>query len=108
MSLAAIEGIREGSLYVSTGGGWSPMTEAILRRLAGRPGVQLVAATDANAQGEAFADRLREIAEAVDCDRSRLRPPAEDWNDVLKDKPKMEREKTRGDWLPPARRSRQG
>ncbi len=108
MSLAAIEGIREGSLYLSTGGGWSPMTETALRRLADRPGVQLVAATDANAQGEAFADRLREIAEAVDCDWSRLRPPAEDWNDALKEKPKIERRETRRDWLPHTRRSRQG
>ena len=28
MSLAALEGLRDGSLYLSTGGGWSPATEA--------------------------------------------------------------------------------
>lgn len=58
--LAAFEGMREGSLYLSTGGGWSPATEAAVRVLAARPGAQLVAATDANAQGEAFAVRLTE------------------------------------------------
>jgi hypothetical protein len=63
MSLASLEGFREESLYLSTGGGWSPATAASMRSLADRPGTQLVAATDANAQGEAFAVRLREIAE---------------------------------------------
>lgn len=92
MSLAAIEGIREGSLYLSTGGGWSPTTEAALRLLASRPGAQLIAATDANPQGEAFACRLREIAGAVDCDWMRLRPSVEDWNEVLKRKTLKERE----------------
>ena len=52
--------------------------------LADRPGTQLVAATDANAQGEAFAVRLREIADAAGCDWLRLKPPAEDWNDALR------------------------
>lgn len=108
-SLAALEGPREGSLYLSTGGGWSPVTEAAVRVLASRPGARLVAATDANAQGEAFATRLRAIAEEVGCDWLRLRPPAEDWNEVLKAKVQEEgerREERRG--LPHARQPRQG
>jgi hypothetical protein len=84
MSLASLEGFREESLYLSTGGGWSPATAAAIRSLADRPGTQLVAATDANAQGEAFAVRLREIADAAGCDWLRLKPPAEDWNDALR------------------------
>lgn len=84
MSLAAFEGLREGSLYLSTGGGWSPATAAALRLLAARPGAQLVAATDANAQGETFAARLRAIAEETDCDWLRLTPPADDWNDAVR------------------------
>jgi hypothetical protein len=33
LSLAAIEGVREGTLYLSTGGGWAPATVAALQRL---------------------------------------------------------------------------
>ena len=84
MSLAAFEGLREGSLYLSTGGGWSTTTDTAIRRLAARPGAHLVAATDANSQGETFAARLRDIADAVACDWLRLKPPAEDWNDALR------------------------
>lgn len=85
MSLAAIEDMRPGSLYLSAGGGWSPTTSEAIRSLAAQPGAQLVAATDANAQGEVFAERLREIAEDVGCDWFRLKPPAEDWNDALRE-----------------------
>ncbi|TJW00096.1 MAG: DUF3991 domain-containing protein [Mesorhizobium sp.] len=84
MSLAAVEGMREGSLYLSTGGGWSPATDAALRALAIHSEIQLVAATDANPQGEAYADRLRGLADELGCAWLRLRPPADDWNDVLK------------------------
>lgn len=84
MSLAAFEGFREGSLYLSTGGGWSPTTDTALRRLASRPGARIVAATDANSQGETFASRLRDIADAAGCDWLRLKPPEEDWNDALR------------------------
>lgn len=84
MSLAALEGLREQTLYLSTGGGWSPTTAAALRVLAMRPHAQLVAATDANAQGEAFASRLRTLAEEAGCDCLRLTPAAEDWNDALR------------------------
>ncbi|SEM60077.1 Protein of unknown function [Bosea lupini] len=109
MSLAAFEGLREGSLYLSTGGGWSPATQAAVRVLAARPGAQLAAATDANAQGQAFAARLRDIAEETGCDWFRLTPPADDWNDALRAKgaEKMENGKGRRG-LPHARRPRQG
>jgi hypothetical protein len=111
MSLAAFEGLRECSLYLSTGGGWSPATEAAVRRLAARPGAVLVAATDANSQGETFAGRLRDIAEEVGCDWLRLTPPAEDWNDALKaqEEEKKERKARAGrGGLPHARRPHQG
>ncbi|MGV1964180.1 DUF3991 and toprim domain-containing protein [Agrobacterium sp. 22-222-1] len=110
MSLAAFEGLREGSLYLSTGGGWSPATDAAVRRLAARPGAHLVAATDANGQGETFAGRLRDIADEAGCDWLRLTPPADDWNDALRareaEKKQRENDGRRG--LPHARRSRQG
>ncbi len=111
MSLAAFEGLRDSSLYLSTGGGWAPATEAAVRKLAARPGVALVAATDANSQGETFAGRLRDIANEVGCDWLRLTPPAEDWNDALKAREEDKKERAmragRGG-LPHARRPRQG
>jgi hypothetical protein len=109
MSLAALEGLRDGSLYLSTGGGWSPATEAAVRTLAARPGTQLIAATDANSQGAAFASRLREIAEATGADWLRLTPAAEDWNEALQAKVRAGKPewKRRGD-LPHARPARQG
>lgn len=109
MSLAAIEGVRGGTIYLSTGGGWSPATEAAIRALVSRPGVQLAAATDANPQGETFAGRLRALAEEAGCDWTRLRPSEEDWNEVLKLSQREDRErKERGRGLPHARQSRQG
>lgn len=97
MSLAAFEGLREGSLYLSTGGGWSPLTDAALRILASRPGATLVAATDANDQGETFAERLRVLADSTGCAWQRLRPTADDWNEALQEKAKMEKER-REEW----------
>ena len=85
MSLAAIEGLRHDSLYVSTGGGWSPTTEAAIRAVAARPGTVLVAATDSNLQGDVFGNRLRAIAQDVGAGYDRLRPSRDDWNDDLKD-----------------------
>jgi hypothetical protein len=110
MSLAAIEGLREGSLYLSTGGGWSPTTEVALRKLAARPSAVLIAATDANSQGETFAGRLRDIADEVGCHWLRLTPPAEDWNDALRarERGRSERRMEREGGLPHARRPRQG
>ncbi|WP_080815119.1 DUF3991 and toprim domain-containing protein [Agrobacterium fabrum] len=110
MSLAAFEGLREGSLYLSTGGGWSPATDAAVRVLAARPGAELVAATDANSQGETFAGRLRDIADEAGCDWLRLRPPAGDWNDALRvrEEERVEKQSEGRRGLPHARRPRQG
>jgi hypothetical protein len=109
MSLAALEGLRDGSLYLSTGGGWSPATQAAVRSLASRPGARLIAATDADTQGEAFSARLRDIADDLGCDWLRLTPPAQDWNDALqaRETERRERRMRRGG-LPHARRPRQG
>jgi hypothetical protein len=107
MSLAAIEGLRDGTVYLSTGGGWSPSTEAALRHLASRADAHLVAATDANPQGETFGERLRTLAVETGCDWSRLRPPAEDWNETLKIREKEKRERKEGG-VPHSRRPRQG
>lgn len=85
MSRAAIEGLRHDTLYVSTGGGWSPTTEAAIRAVAARPGTVLVAATDSNLQGDVFGNRLRAIAQDVGAGYDRLRPSRDDWNDDLKD-----------------------
>lgn len=111
MSLAAFEALREGSLYLSTGGGWSPLTDAALRTLVSRPGVTLVAATDANDQGETYAQRLRALADSTGCAWQRLRPAADDWNEALQEKAKVEKER-REEWkkarragcVPPASR----
>jgi hypothetical protein len=101
--------VREGSLYLSTGGGWSPNTSDALQSLAAWPDIQLVAATDANPQGEAFANRLRELAKIVGCGWLRLRPPAEDWNGVLKQKAEETRERRKERFgMPHSRRPRQG
>lgn len=109
MSLAAFEGLREESLYLSTGGGWSPGTEMAVRLLAARSGAQLVAATDADNQGEAFADRLRVIADEAGCDWLRLTPLAGDWNEALKEREMERKERSMGRrGLPQSRRPHQG
>jgi len=106
MSLAALEGLRADTLYLSTGGGWSPATDAALRALVGKPGVELVAATDNNKQGDIYADRLLGLAEKAGCGVDRLRPVADDWNADLK--MRTEEGDEEGGELPHARRSRQG
>lgn len=84
LSLAALETGRHDSLYVSTGGGWAPATEAAIGMIAARHKGLLVAATDNNAQGDVYADRLRGIASEMGCDFERLRPDLEDWNEELR------------------------
>jgi hypothetical protein len=101
MSLAAIDGLRRDTLYVSTGGGWSPLTAQALETFAARRETQLVAATDNNVQGEVFADRIRQMADVAGCDFSRLKPRAEDWNEELK-------ERREAGVLPHARSAHQG
>lgn len=86
MSLADLEGVRPDSLYVASGGGWSPATEAALLWLASRPETLLVAATDADAQGEIYAERIGKMAEETGCRRLRLSPVQRDWNLMVQEK----------------------
>ena len=83
MSLAAIEVLRPDTLYVSTGGGWSPATDEAIRGLAKRANARLVAATDNNRQGDVYADRVRGIAAEASAQYARSRPCAGDWNEDL-------------------------
>ena len=83
MSLAALEASRGDSLYVSTGGGWSPMTADRIAALAARPGARIVAACDGNDQGDVYAARLKDIANAAGATYLRLWPDAEDWNEQI-------------------------
>lgn len=83
MSLAALEGCRADSVYASTGGGWAPSTEQLIRRLSSRSGALVVAATDGNDQGDVYAARLRDIATAEGASFLRLWPEAIDWNEQL-------------------------
>ncbi|MBC9882342.1 DUF3991 domain-containing protein [Bradyrhizobium sp. INPA01-394B] len=84
LSLAAIERLRPDTLYVSTGGGWSPATDHAIRNLAKRANVRLVAATDNNRQGDIYADRVRAIAGETSAEYTRSRPRTDDWNEDLK------------------------
>jgi hypothetical protein len=86
MSLAALEEQRPDTRYLSTGGGWSPASSEALLDLAVRADALLVAATDNNAQGETFAERLEALAADAGCGFVRLRPELEDWNEDLKAK----------------------
>jgi hypothetical protein len=84
LSLATIENWVPGTLYVSTGGGWGPDTEAALRVLL-QPPMELVAATDQGAGGELLAKRLAALAADWGTRFGRLLPTAKDWNDQLRD-----------------------
>ena len=84
MSLAGLECWADGTVYVSTGGGYGPVTEEALRGVL-LPNVEMVAATDRGAGGELLATRLGELARACGVRFSRLRPDAKDWNAQLAD-----------------------
>ena len=90
LSIAAIENLREDTLYSATGGGMGPGTiaalEALLGRIAMLPGALFCSATDANAAGDRFAQRHHALAKQFAVTFERLRPPLEggDWNDVLR------------------------
>ncbi|HEY8357762.1 MAG TPA: DUF3991 and toprim domain-containing protein [Ramlibacter sp.] len=107
MSLAAIEGLRSDTLYLSTGGGWSPATDTAIRALTIRPGIQLIAATDNNKQGDVYAQRLLALAGEIGCSADRLRPLADDWNADLKGMEEAGGMEGTGR-VPHARRPRQG
>lgn len=82
LSLAALEGWRADTRYVSTGGGWTEAGAGLLRgHLA--MGAVLVAATDRGRGGNLMADRLREIARDAGGAFERLEPEAKDWNAQL-------------------------
>ncbi|RWC00317.1 MAG: DUF3991 domain-containing protein [Mesorhizobium sp.] len=104
MSLAAFEGLRPDTLYLSTGGGWSPATDGAIRALAVRAGAQLVAATDNNRQGDVYACRLLALAPEVGCRGERLRPVGDDWNGDLKASRKREERRRQADCRMPAGR----
>jgi hypothetical protein len=109
MSLAALEGLRADTLYLSTGGGWSSATAEAIVGIAAMPGAHLVAATDNNVQGETYAGRLFAIAEATGCGVERLRPALDDWNAVVDAATRAGRGKDRGTGgVPHARRPPQG
>jgi hypothetical protein len=90
MSVAAIEHLRADTLYVATAGGMGPGTITALERqmwvLAMEEHGEVVVATDADSAGNAYADRLTDMAQTFDLRSSRLLPTggANDWNDVLK------------------------
>ncbi|PZM16479.1 DUF3991 and TOPRIM domain-containing protein [Rhizobium tubonense] len=83
LSLSALDGRRADTLYASTAGGWSRATESSVMLLAECLDL-VVAATDRDGQGEAYADKLRGIALRANCGFQRLRPFGEDWNEDLK------------------------
>jgi hypothetical protein len=90
LSVAALEGLRDDSLYGATGGGMGPNTiaavEALLAEMAALPGALLCSATDANDAGDRYADRHRAVADQFGVPFARLRPPIQggDWNDDLR------------------------
>jgi hypothetical protein len=90
LSVAAIESLRDNTLYAASGGGMGPGTiaalEALLTAMATLPGALFCSATDANGPGDRFAERHRSLAEKFSVPFARLRPPIEggDWNDVLR------------------------
>ncbi len=84
ISLAAVENLVPGTLYVSTGGGWGPASVAAHATHAAKPGIAVIAATDRNIQGERYATRLSELARDANRPFHRLAPVLEDWNDQLR------------------------
>jgi hypothetical protein len=88
LSLAAIEIIRRGTLYVATGGGMGHGTLDALRAVLAHlraPGSVFVSAADANPAGDRFAAQHQAIAAEAGIPFERLRPTSgTDWNDVLR------------------------
>ena len=90
LSLAAIEGLRPDTLYLSTTGGMGPLTiaalEQLLGDLAGDPAAVLIVATDADQAGQRYAARLGQMAGEAGVGSARILPPGsrKDWNDALR------------------------
>jgi len=90
LSLAAIEGLRDDTLYAATTGGMGPATitalQQLLQVLTADPAGTLIAATDADTASWRYAARLGELAAAVGVRFARVVPPdrLNDWNDALR------------------------
>ncbi len=80
LSLATIEGLRPDTLYAATTGGMGPETlaclQALLQDLAGHSNGTLVAATDADRQGNRYADQLAAMAAEASVHSERFLPRA--------------------------------
>ena len=83
LSLAMIEDWREGTLYVSTGGGWGCEASDMLRSVL-YDTARLVIATDRGSGGELMASRLADLAREWGVEAERLSPAAHDWNDQIR------------------------
>src|SRR5690606_14510465 len=84
MSVAGIEGMRAGTLYVSPGGGWRPARDLPPREIVKLPGILMTTATDDGGQCENYAGRLQDSVSETGCRYERLRPATQDWNSDLK------------------------
>lgn len=113
LAFAALEGVREDTLYVGTAGGMGPATIACLNEemaaLSEHAGCQVVAAQDADAHGEWYAARLAEMSEAngIACRRAAPRG-FKDWDDVLKARGPAPAARSRRDCDVTASRAREG
>ena len=89
LSLAAIERLRDDTLYAATAGGMGPATvvalQQLLEMLAADPASILIAATDADAAGRRHAARLHATATEAEVRCDAILPPdgLNDWNDAL-------------------------
>jgi hypothetical protein len=90
LSLAAIERLRDDTLYAATAGGMGPATVTALRQLlqdmSADPAGLLIAATDADTAGRRYAARLQEMATEAAVRFNAILPPTglNDWNDALR------------------------
>ncbi len=89
LSFAALDHMRDDTLYVSTAGGMGPEAvtalEALLRDLAQVPDARLVIGTDRGEGGDRYATQLTALAEAAGVWSGRILPfdGRSDWNEVL-------------------------
>ncbi len=89
LSFAALDQMRDGTLYVSTAGGMGPEAvaalEALLGDLAPVPDARLVIGTDRGEGGDRYAAQLAALAEAAGVWSGRILPfdDRSDWNEVL-------------------------
>lgn len=90
LSLAALEGLADDTLYLATGGGMGPVTikalTVLLSEASAIPGTALIAATDNDDTGRRYAGHLADLAGMAGVGFQRLRPRGDlkDWNDMLR------------------------